>query len=107
MNARDIENAILDAIVESRYLPGEFDKMLDSIADTWRDLSPVGTGEYRRGIKTESYGARLSSGGLRRGTPVGRAYHDGDLEKAWAIEAGTADTPAFHPMMRTYARFMT
>lgn len=99
-------DAILDAIVESRDLTTEFDNMLDYIADTWRDLSPVGTGEYRRHVKVERHRARLTRAGLRRGTAVGRVYNDDDEAKVLAIEYGTEDTEEFAPMRKTYARFM-
>ncbi|GLP83597.1 hypothetical protein [Mycobacterium antarcticum] len=106
MDKNDIEAAILDAMIESRDLPREFDRMLELIADAWRGFTPVGTGEYRSHIQTERYRAPLTRSGLRRGEPVGRVWNDDEDEKVLAIEYGSADTPEFAPMRKTYARFM-
>ena len=107
INVRDVENAILTAVAESRTLPARFNAFLDDVADTWRSFAPVGTGKYRKSIKTRSVRTRLTASSLRRGAPIGSVYSDDDVEKALAIEYGTSDTEEHAPMRKTYARYMT
>lgn len=107
INSQDIQRAIAEAMVESRDLPAEFDRFLDEVADTVRDLSPVGTGKFRNSIKARRLRNRLDAGALRRGASIGQVYSDDDPEKVAAIEFGTSDTEEFAPFRKAAARFMT
>lgn len=107
LNTRDIRDAILDAIIESPEVLTELNDVLDDIAETWRELSPVGTGKYRRSITTERKHTRLTRAGLLRGFTFGRVHSTDDDEKVLVIEYGSEDTPEFKPMRKTLARFLS
>lgn len=83
----EVENAIVDEIKDGKAQT-DVDAFTDKVADTVRGLSPVGTGKFRRSIKT------------RKSPMAGQIYSDDDPDKVAAIEYGTSDTPEFAPFAK-------
>lgn len=89
IDPREVERAIAEEVKRGAAQP-DVDEFTEQVADTVRDFSPVGTGKFRRSIKTNKTG-RLDGNYV---------YSDDDPEKVEALEYGTSDTEAFSPFAK-------
>ncbi|MBO0676786.1 hypothetical protein JRC04_04840 [Mycolicibacterium sp. S2-37] len=124
VSLKDVDNAILEGIDNSRELRRVYYDFIDDVEETWKRMweasgpHPYETGDYIAHLKKKVPGrGKWIKKFLKAGIPFGAVYNDHEL--AHIIEYGSGPdnpdsaspfgpdtpTPAFQPMLMTWARY--